>query len=116
MNDNPENPYSHDPRFAPPEPERFDAPDAPREPREEDPRPAYREHVAPTEPASHPLSPQHRGFGEAGTVHGYAPVEHAAFEPRAIETELLPVDPLLPSEPGAAALAAQERLALDTTS
>ena len=33
-----------------------------------------------------------------------------------MEAELLPVDPLLPSEPGAAAIAAQERLALDSTS
>jgi signal peptidase I len=143
MNDNHDNPYGHDTRFAPPEPERFDAPDAPREPREEEPRPVYREHVAPAEPASHPPSPHHgfaeapaeplaqpeqlslpshplssphRGFGDAGTVHGYAPMEHASLEPRAIEADLLPVDPLLPSEPGAAALAAQERLALDTTS
>jgi signal peptidase I len=135
MNDNHDNPYGPDHRFAPPEPERFDAP------RSEEPRPVSREPVPSVDPASQPASPHqgfgeaadpvaepeqlslpshpaspHRGFGEASTVHGYAAVEHASLEPRAIETELLPADPLLPSETGAAALAAQERLALDTTS
>jgi signal peptidase I len=111
MNDNHENPYGHDNRFSPPEPERFEPPpsDAP---------PA-------ADPVAHPepLQTPRPSYAEQpeqlllpGPVHAYTP--SADLEPvsHAADTALLPADPLLPSEPGAAALAAQERMALDSTS
>ena len=66
------------------------------------------EHVSSTL-RGYPPPPLH-GFGGASG-------DPAVAQARSMDTDaLLPADPLLPSEPGAGALAAQERLALDSTS
>src|SRR5437764_4356515 len=115
MNDNHDDSQRpHDP-FAAPQPERFAPPThepAPQHtesslPVERVPNPEatpYQEHV--TRP-DQPLPGEH-------AVHGYAPpaLDPAGAEQMTTAPEpLLPVDPLLPPDPGA-----QERLALDGTS
>jgi signal peptidase I len=127
-------------RFEPPRPQ---DPAAAREQAPPAETPAVTEHATPVEHTerphafTHPAYPEHstppvHGFAEgpehvSSTLRGYpAPPLHgfggasgdpAVAQARSMDTDaLLPVDPLLPSEPGAGALAAQERLALDSTS
>src|SRR4051812_41955261 len=100
MSDNHEKPFGQDHPYGAPEPERFEAP------RHHEPEPPAGSHAEPEL-----VTPTY--------AYAPSPVDpvHPPVEPRVIETEPLPGDPLLPSDPGADAIAMPpERLALDGTS